>query len=406
MPKARVILVDPAGDGHAAMAGVLHRRAWEASEVAYEEVERVAPDTAVVVALDDDDGAGRLALRQLRRAGHRAARILVCDADVGARCVARGEPAHQVVVRPASASKVVSAVQRALQVRELIADPAVRAVVSGFRSPPAMPRIWTRLTELLESETATMQDAARVVERDVGLAGKVLQLVNSGLYGLDRPIGSLLSAVQRLGIKTVRDLVLAAEVYQGGETLELPEAFGELPLVLTSHLVATAAQEVAPRAAVESAFSAGLFHQLGRLMFATQEPSLYRQVLDRHRAGVPLADAEREVFGADARLLAAWHLASWGLPHEVVEAVRWCDHPELASGRGSPLALSVFLAARLVREAELERQRGHPVVLVSRAELAPWGLADSLDGWRERVRDLLHQTRRVGAGQGAPAITT
>ena len=391
MAKPRVFVMDPSGDRRSIAASVLRFRRWRASLLAPEAASSVPHDTAVVLAVEDATGAAVHALRQVRRACPGAARILVCEPSVGARAVARGEPAHQVVVTPATAEKTMAAVRRALRVRDLVADPHVRAVAQSLGSLPAMPRTWRALNELLESEQATMQDAVALVERDVGLSAKVLQLVNTGMFGLDRHIGSLFVALQRLGLQAIRDLVLSVELMESLDQRALPPEIAPLPLQSLSYLVAHAARAVSPRAGVEIAFTAGLFHQVGRLVFATKAQELFARVVQQVAAGSNVGDAEQAVFGLDSRLLSAWLLASWGLPHEVVEAVRWCDRPDQAQGRGAPLALSVFLAARLVEEAAWERATGSAPMLVSRADLAPWGLSGSLEGWRKHVRGLLTQ---------------
>ena len=213
MYKPRIVVIDPAGTGRAAVSGVLHHRRWTGESATWTEAATLPVDTAVVLAVEDHQGRGRQALRSAREAVPGASRILVCSARVASMAVARGEPAHQVVVQPANAEKVLASVKRALRVRSLLRDPAVVEVAASFESLPAMPKTWRALCRLLESESSTLQDAAALVERDVGLSAKVMQLVNSGLFGLPRPVGSLFDALQRMGLCVVRDLVLSTELH-------------------------------------------------------------------------------------------------------------------------------------------------------------------------------------------------
>ena len=400
MDKPRVMVMDPSGDRRSAAFSVLRYRRWNATPLPAHAADQIDPDTAIVLAVDDAQGTGLEVLRQVRRSCPAASRILVCAPAVAAKVVARGEPAHQVVVAPATTEKTMAAVKRALRVRALLADPQVGAVAQSMGAVPAQPKMWTALNQLLQSDTATMRDAVALVERDVGLAGRVLHLVNTGMFGLERPIGSLRVAIQRLGLQLVRDLVLSVELMDGLSTLSVPPQIAPLPLQTLSFLVAQAAREVAPRAGVDTAFTAGLFHLLGRLVLIHNAPDLYARVAEQVEAGSDVHDAESNVFGLHARTLSAWLLANWGLPHEVVEAVRWSDEPEHAQGRGAPLAFSVFLASRLVDEAAWESVTGTARYCVSRANLAPWGLSESLEDWRAQVRELVAQ----GVHTPAPAI--
>ncbi|HHO53786.1 MAG TPA: HDOD domain-containing protein [Deltaproteobacteria bacterium] len=402
MGKPRIVVIDAGSEATSAIETVMRYRRWVSLRVDVSDALSAIEGATVILVLEGPDGEGTQLLRRIRSAGSEAARLLLCDARCAATSVARGEPAHQVVVAPATPDKVMAAIKRALGVRDLLRDPRVCSVAGNLGTLPAMPRIWTALNRLLDSDTASMDDAAQLVERDVGLASKVLQLVNSGMFGVKRSVGSLKHALQLLGLKLVRDLVLSVELLSDLEAPELFERIIPISAQRQAHLVATAARAVAPRAALETAFTAGLLSQLGRLVFLSRTPDRYRDVLVAVEAGSALAAAEIEIYSTDGPTLGAWLLASWGLPHEVVEAVRWCERPEGASGRGAPLALSVYLASRLVEEAAWASV-GRSVALIGRAELEPWGLSDSLDEWREHVRELFRQTDPAPGRSGALA---
>ncbi|MEN0063654.1 MAG: HDOD domain-containing protein [Myxococcota bacterium] len=388
MGRPRILVVDSSGQYGSLVDAVARERRWRVATLNLPDAIEVAAGAWVVVAVDDPEGVGVEALRAIRAAEASASRILVCEPRVAARVVARGEPAHQVVVKPVIRFKLGAAIDRALRVRELVQDRALADIAASLGSLPAQPRTWVALCELLDSDTATMQDAAELVEQDVAVAAKVMQLVNSGIFNRTRSVRSLFQALQLLGLGIVRDLVLSVEVVEAIGPVHLPPAVSPIDHQVLSRSVAVAARAVAPRAALDAAFTAGLLESTGRLLFAARAPELYAEVARRVQRGELTHRAEARVFGVDGHSFGAWLLANWGLPHEVVEAVRWCDHPERASGRGAPLALSVCVASRLVEEMALRQTTGRAERRISRANLAPWGLADSLDDWREKVEDL------------------
>ncbi len=385
MGRPRILVVDPAGSDGALVDAVRQNRRWRVAEASVEEAPAYTAGAWVVVAIDDPAGRGREVLRTVRQVGPGVSRILVCDPHVAARVVARGEPAHQVVARPVLPGKLRSAVERSLRVRELVQDETLAAVATSLGSLPAQPSTWVRLCELLDSDTATLKDAADLVERDVAVAAKVMQLVNSGMFARPRPVGSLFQALQLLGLGIVKDLVLCVEVVHVVGPVHIPVEISPIDHLTSTRAIAMAARTVAPRAAVDTAFTAGLLQSTGRLLFASRAVNLYADVVERVRRGEAPDRAELRVFGVDSRAFSSWLLANWGLPHEVVEAVRWCDRPEGAAGRGAPLALSVFLAQRLVNELAIFETTGTMPALVSAKDLAPWGLSAALDGWREQV---------------------
>ncbi|MEM6925892.1 MAG: HDOD domain-containing protein [Myxococcota bacterium] len=404
MARPRILVVDPAGSDDALVDAVRQHRRWRVALAGADDAVSLAASAWVVVAIDDAEGRGLRALRAVRQSGSAASRILVFEPAVAARVVARGEPAHQVVMRPALASKLRAAIERAIRVRELVEDETLGAVAASLGTLPAQPRTWVSLCELLDSDTATMKDAADLVERDVGVAAKVMQLVNSGMFQRSRPVGSLFQALQLLGLGIVRDLVLCVEVVHLVGPVQLPVEISPIDHQTNTRAIAMAARTVAPRAAVDVAFTAGLLQSLGRLLFATRAPTLYTEVVQRVMRGEPADRAELRVFGVDSRAFSAWMLANWGLPHEVVEAVRWCDQPERASGRGAPLALSVYLAQRLVHELAVRETTGEELALVSASDLAPWGLSGALGGWRDTVAEIYDSLRAGGAAEDPPIV--
>ncbi|MBX2801492.1 MAG: HDOD domain-containing protein [Myxococcales bacterium] len=391
MPKPRILIADHSNSDASALSVVRRYRRWTVHDV--DDPRAASGEWDILVATEDAEGRGTEFLRQQRHAGSSAARILVCDKTVAVSTLARGEPAHQVVVRPVSGDKLVAAIKRSLRVAELVRSPKLAAVAAELGTLPAMPKTWMALNDLLGSGHATLDDAVAVVEQDVGVASQVLRLVNSGMFGGHRKLANLFDALQLLGLNLVRDLVLSVELTATLYHEPLPRDISPVGLDRLAHTIAVTARLVAPRAAVDTAFTAGLLHVLGRLIFAHSAPLQFRSVVEEVWKGQSVVDAEREVFGVDSRALSAWLLAQWGLPHEVVEAVLWCDTPSRARGRGAPLALSVFVAIRLVEEAAVLELTGDFEPRLFPEELVPWGLAEQLGPWREQARELLEATK-------------
>ena len=73
MLKPRIVVVDPSGEGRAAVSSVLRFRRWSATQVAPADVAGVPPDVDLVLAVETTRGDGSAALRQVRRAGSQAA---------------------------------------------------------------------------------------------------------------------------------------------------------------------------------------------------------------------------------------------------------------------------------------------------------------------------------------------
>src|SRR5919108_250007 len=79
---------------------------------------------------------------------------------------------------------------------------------------PSLPSLYAQLTRALEDPECSLDRVAAIVERDVAMCAKVLQLVNSAFFGLSRRVTSVRQAVGFLGTNMLRSLLFSAEVFK------------------------------------------------------------------------------------------------------------------------------------------------------------------------------------------------
>ena len=197
---------------------------------------------------------------------------------------------------------------------------------------PVMPRQAARLLKTSDNETSAIE-LERIAAGDPVLAGKLLGAANSALYGSRIPIVSLLQAILRLGIPEARRTLLASC---------LANLFASKPLQdLWDHSQAVAhkARDLASVTGIDpdTAFIAGLLHDIGRLAFARLPAHL--RIIEQNwlAAGFPVVYAESLAYGIDHAALGAECLQAWGLPDNIVEAVEFHHRPECSRSRLSAL---------------------------------------------------------------------
>jgi len=74
----------------------------------------------------------------------------------------------------------------------------------------SLPDVYIRLREIMESDSASMADAAEVISLDPALAARVLRMANSAFYGFRSQVETISRAANILGMQKIHDLVLAA----------------------------------------------------------------------------------------------------------------------------------------------------------------------------------------------------
>jgi HD-like signal output (HDOD) protein len=207
-----------------------------------------------------------------------------------------------------------------------------RALAALGKLPPFSP-ILNRLMASLAQEDVSFAKLADLIEKDTVLAGNILRLVNSALYGLRGTVNSIRHAIALLGLGKLRNATLSMSVARMWTQVKTPAGWSMSQFNLHSVAVAILADAVTQRRAApyaEGAFAAGLFHDLGQLLVAVGLPQEYEQIGALcQENGKTLLEAESEVLGITHAELSAEALAVWNLPEPIQMAVRFHNNSEL-----------------------------------------------------------------------------
>jgi putative nucleotidyltransferase with HDIG domain len=297
------------------------------------------------------DGAALLA--RVREVDPAAVRIVLSgQADLEMLARAAGV-AHRLLAKPCEVGDLVEMVERSCALQELIARVEFKRRGGGSSALPSVPRLYGRLNELMASGDASAADATAIVEEDIALAAKVLQLANSAFFGRRQPVSKLRDAVAYLGLDALRALALSAAVFQEF-TLDPPiPEFDLEALQLHSTRVARLAQAIASETGSGGdVFAAGLLHDVGLLVLASEDSEALSSILAcaarEHR---PVHEVERELHICGHAEIGAHLLALWGLPQAVTEAVARHHEPP-RSGEPFDAAAIVSVANLLIQEIE------------------------------------------------------
>ena len=232
-------------------------------------------------------------------------------------------------------------------------EQALRALA---QLPPFSP-ILNRLIASLAQEDVSFAKISDLIEKDTALAGNVLRLVNSALYGLRGTVNSIRHAVSLLGIAKLRNATLSMSVARMWSQVKTPPGWSMARFNLHSVGVAILADLLTQRLDVEyaeGAFAAGLFHDLGLLLVALGLPEEYKQITLLHKQSPKwIIEYEQQVLGLTHLELSAEALAVWNLPAPIQMAVRFVETPDLdptvAPPDGMSLSRVLNIADRYVK---------------------------------------------------------
>lgn len=300
--------------------------------------------------------------------------------------------AHQYLSKPCDPALLRATLDRAFALRDVLVEPALRALIARTTSAPSAPSIYREVVRILQTPEASAHQIGALLSRDMGMTAKILQLVNSAFFGLQRHITSAEDAVMFLGIDTVKALALSVAAFSSFDASQCPRFSIEFAQKHGTQ-VASISREIAKsqqvsKAVLDDSFVAGLLHDVGQLVFVAHHPDQYDRVLKEVAAGgATVSDIEKQVFGTSHAEVGSYLLWLWSLPDSIVEAVAFHHHPSRClDGKFSPLT-----AVHVANVIEDMRPDGAPAAgnPVDGAYLARIGLADQLPCWVELAQQYL-----------------
>ena len=324
------------------------RKQWEmvfkgSAASALEELARAPVDVIVTdMRMPEVDGAEFLGRASQVCPG--ATRIILSGHMEQSALARAAITAHRYLTKPCENATLCRSIARAIELQALLRNEQLRACVGRIESLPSVPSVYRKLSEALLTDGASPEQISTIVQEDVGISAKLLQLVNSAFFALPRETTSLPQAVRYLGLGTIRSLVLSHSVFEqlGQGNPALAEQGHEHALLCAR----VARQLLKGSAAAELAFTAGLLHDVGALVLASRLPAEYAEICRQSAATrVPLHVVETERLGVSHAEVGAYLLGLWGLPHEVLDIVAF--HHQAPWRPSSPLD-----AASAVRLAE------------------------------------------------------
>jgi putative nucleotidyltransferase with HDIG domain len=299
--------------------------------------------------------------------------------------------AHQYLAKPCDADTLKHTLARASSLRKLVNDRRLKSLLPRLESLPSLPALYTEILAEIQAPNSSFRKVGDLIARDVSMTAKILQLVNSAFFGLARRVASPQDAVSLLGYDTVRALVLSAKIFSQFDLQRIPgfwlDALWQHSFTVSLFARMIGASEKLPRKAQDEAFTAGILHDLGKLILAQNFPDDYTDAIaqsDRHNR--PLWEAEVERFGAAHAELGAYLLGLWGIGEEVVAAVAQHHQPPAASSAARVTA--VVYAANLLEHRLAVEPSSEETPAAEVEMLRQLGIAERMPAWEDACRKI------------------
>ncbi|MBI9078011.1 MAG: HDOD domain-containing protein [Desulfatibacillum sp.] len=218
-------------------------------------------------------------------------------------------------------------------------------IANSVRVLPPMPSVIEKARKVMDDPKANLRALGQILEKDQGIAARILRLANSPYYGMAGTVASIDRAIVVLGRKALSEILsmAAMSVFAGRDYV----GYGLTGEEMWWHTIAVAigaktiAEKVRPRLA-EDAFATGLIHDAGKLVldkFVLENKGAFDQLINSGKTAVT---AEKETLGWNHCEIASQICQSWKVPKHMAQAVM--HHHTPAKAENKALACIVHLA--------------------------------------------------------------
>ena len=208
----------------------------------------------------------------------------------------------------------------------------IEQILEQIEVLPASPSLLPKLLPKLSDVDASFDEVVEIISLDPGLTAKLLQICNSAFFGQSEPIANVQDAVNRVGYQSVYLLVA---MISGADSFPAVPAGGIDAGRLWAHSVTAAfsSKYIAESTQQDEnlLFTAGLLHDVGKIVLAQVKPGIFNDQFCSLTEEGGLA-REKEIFGCTHAEVGMALMKRWGLPEQLVTAVRLHHEPAAASG--------------------------------------------------------------------------
>ncbi|MBI4649773.1 HDOD domain-containing protein [Candidatus Desantisbacteria bacterium] len=248
--------------------------------------------------------------------------------------------------KPLNLSSLKNAI---LKPAEFLDKNKIKIFISKMDKLPTIPRLYVELKEVLRTNDYSLKDIAIIIEKDVNMTAKILQIVNSAYFSLKYRIYDILHAVIYLGVEAIKSLVLTLNIFHEFSSDEMRlfninDLYSHSLAVscLVSSIVQSSVTE--DKMAEESSVS-GMLHDIGKLVFIKNKQDIYKNIFEEYNTtGTPIYLLEKQNFGVTHADIGGFLAEEWEFSANLVESITSHHNPDIALANGLNTNAAVYLA--------------------------------------------------------------
>jgi HD-like signal output (HDOD) protein len=204
-------------------------------------------------------------------------------------------------------------------------------LIKKYTAMKTLPHAVTRLSKLINDDSATMKDFEDVIKMDPTLVVRLLRLVNSPFFGLRQHVDSISRAVAFIGMKNLQNMAVTDALKNIFTQKDTSTGFSRKRLWLHCAAVSICSKMLAERIFAingDDAYLCGILHDFGIIVEEQVARSAFLQACTACGTSGSLTEHEQEFLGTDHCQIGYLMTVAWEMPIPIQEAIR--DHHTLS----------------------------------------------------------------------------
>lgn len=186
--------------------------------------------------------------------------------------------------------------------------------------------IVSKVMQLTGNQSCSINDVARAIKQDQAISLKVLKLANSSVYSRGEPVESIDKAVMRIGLSRIRKAVMNISVidqFSRADHIHINAGYFWEHSIATGLIASELSRELGGgEQEVDMAFTMGLLHDVGRMVFIDIFGEQYTNVLHTaKRLMLPLEQVESRMLTTNHADAMDRILRAWKFPNELINPI-------------------------------------------------------------------------------------
>jgi|GEM_PF-1847840 len=187
---------------------------------------------------------------------------------------------------------------------------------------PLVPEVAAKIMQLNEnSESLSTHSLSELISLDPYLSASILKIANSALYSRRSEIKELYTAVNLIGFKKIKTMVLllaGASLFKKNSNSYFYQLFWQHSII-SAFICRDIAGFIGEDSSKDEYFTAALIHRIGEVPLYLSDPKKYLNLIEENKEGeYILAKLETEKFDANSCQIGGALLKFWDFPESLI----------------------------------------------------------------------------------------